>query len=174
MSVKLCLALVFMKIRKAGNDKAVNNLDIQAFELFQQGEADEGGRVDPDAEELEYNRNSVLRLFANYDNEELFVRIDKRQRELMRRKRDRDGDTFDQARKEVSHMTMDVERPLWAAFGFHPTEVGKGMTVVQAKRMGFQALGEGKGPVGVVSAVDDDDDDDEEEEEEHAKKPSKK
>merc|ERR1711924_585644 len=40
-----------------------------------------------------------------------------------------------------------------------PTEVGKGMTVVQAKRMGFQALGEGKGPVGVVSAVDDDDDD---------------
>ena len=35
------------------------------------------------------------------------------------------------------------------------------MTVVQAKRMGFQALGEGKGPVGVVSAVDDDDDDDE-------------
>ena len=38
------------------------------------------------------------------------------------------------------------------------------MTVVQAKRMGFQALGEGQGPVGVVSAVDDDDDDDDEEE----------
>jgi len=47
-----------------------------------------------------------------------------------------------------------------------PTEVGKGMTVVQAKRMGFQALGEGRGPVGVVSAVDDDDDEDESEEEE--------
>jgi glycogenin glucosyltransferase len=46
-----------------------------------------------------------------------------------------------------------------------PNAVGKNMTVVQAKRMGFQALGEGKGPVGVVSAVDDDDDDDEEEEE---------
>merc|ERR1712216_373684 len=52
-----------------------------------------------------------------------------------------------------------------------PTEVGKGMTVVQAKRMGFQALGEGKGPVGVVSAVDDDDDEDEEEEEEEEVKP---
>merc|ERR1712216_415143 len=44
-----------------------------------------------------------------------------------------------------------------------PDQVGKGITVVQAKRMGFQALGEGRGPVGVVSAVDDDDDDDEEE-----------
>jgi len=58
-----------------------------------------------------------------------------------------------------------------------PTEVGKGMTVVQAKRMGFQALGEGKGPIGVVSAVDDDDDDDDDEEEEveaPPKKPSKK
>jgi len=58
-----------------------------------------------------------------------------------------------------------------------PVEVGKGMTVVQAKRMGFQALGEGKGPIGVVSAVDDDDDDDDdddEEEEEPPKKPSKK
>ncbi len=58
-----------------------------------------------------------------------------------------------------------------------PVEVGKGMTVVQAKRMGFQELG-GKGPVGVVSAVDDDDDDeddeDEEEEEPPPKKPSKK
>merc|ERR1719440_2720086 len=47
-----------------------------------------------------------------------------------------------------------------------PKSVTQGMTVVQAKRMGFQALGEGKGPVGVVSAVDDDDDDDEEEEDE--------
>jgi len=55
-----------------------------------------------------------------------------------------------------------------------PTEVGKGMTVVQAKRMGFQALGEGKGPVGVVSAVDDDDDDDDEEEEEEEVKPKGK
>jgi len=54
-----------------------------------------------------------------------------------------------------------------------PTEVGKGMTVVQAKRMGFQALGEGKGPVGVVSAVDDDDDDDDDEEEEEEVKPTK-
>jgi len=45
-----------------------------------------------------------------------------------------------------------------------PVEVSKGMTVVQAKRMGFQALGEGTGPVGVVSAVDDDDDESEEEE----------
>lgn len=42
-----------------------------------------------------------------------------------------------------------------------PTEVGKGMTVVQAKRMGFQALGEGRGPIGVVSAVDDDEEEDE-------------
>jgi len=55
-----------------------------------------------------------------------------------------------------------------------PTEVGKGMTVVQAKRMGFQALGEGKGPVGVVSAVDDDDDEDEDEEEEEEVKPKGK
>ena len=47
-----------------------------------------------------------------------------------------------------------------------PVEVGKGMTVVQAKRMGFQALGEGRGPVGVVSAVDDDDDEDDEDEDE--------
>merc|ERR550514_1349572 len=52
-----------------------------------------------------------------------------------------------------------------------PTEVGKGMTVVQAKRMGFQALGEGKGPVGVVSAVDDDDDEDEDDEDEEEVKP---
>jgi len=55
-----------------------------------------------------------------------------------------------------------------------PTEVGKGMTVVQAKRMGFQALGEGKGPVGVVSAVDDDDDDEDEEEEDEEVKPKGK
>ena len=34
----------------------------------------------------------------------------------------------------------------------------------------FEALGEGKGPVGVVSAVDDDDDEEEEEEEEPVKK----
>merc|ERR1719502_1467286 len=53
-----------------------------------------------------------------------------------------------------------------------PTEVGKGMTVVQAKRMGFQALGEGR-PVGVVSAVDDDDDDDDEEDEEDVPPPKK-
>merc|ERR1712087_241946 len=47
-----------------------------------------------------------------------------------------------------------------------PTNVTKGMTVVQAKRMGFEALGgEGKGPVGVVSAVDDEDDEDEDDEE---------
>ena len=60
-----------------------------------------------------------------------------------------------------------------------PVEVGKGMTVVQAKRMGFQALGEGRGPVGVVSAVDDDDDEEDEDEDEDdepmpAKKGSKK
>jgi len=56
-----------------------------------------------------------------------------------------------------------------------PTSVTKGMTVVQAKRMGFQALGgEGKGPVGVVSAVDDDDDDDDEEEEEEEQLPKGK
>jgi glycogenin glucosyltransferase len=54
-----------------------------------------------------------------------------------------------------------------------PDQVGKGMTVVQAKRMGFQALGEGRGPVGVVSAVDDDDDDDDDEDEEEAP-PAKK
>merc|ERR1719440_1778695 len=54
-----------------------------------------------------------------------------------------------------------------------PKSVTKGMTVVQAKRMGFQALGKGKGPVGVVSAVDDDDDEDEEEEDE-APPPKKK
>jgi hypothetical protein len=46
-----------------------------------------------------------------------------------------------------------------------PDQVSKGMTVVQAKRMGFQALGE-KGPQGVVSAVDSDDDDDEDDDEE--------
>jgi glycogenin glucosyltransferase len=53
-----------------------------------------------------------------------------------------------------------------------PEKVGKGMTVVQAKRMGFQALGEGMGPVGVVSAVDDDDDDEGDEDDDIA--PSKK
>merc|ERR1719214_323340 len=47
-----------------------------------------------------------------------------------------------------------------------PTEVGKGMTVVQAKRMGFQALGEKGGHQGVVSAVDADDEDEEDEEDE--------
>jgi len=47
-----------------------------------------------------------------------------------------------------------------------PTNVTKGMTVVQAKRMGFEVLGEGKGPTGVVSAVDDDDDDEDEDDEE--------
>jgi len=46
-----------------------------------------------------------------------------------------------------------------------PDQVSKGMTVVQAKRMGFQALGE-KGPQGVVSAVDSDDEDEDEEDEE--------
>jgi len=50
-----------------------------------------------------------------------------------------------------------------------PTAVGMGMTVVQATRMGFPALGAGMGPVGVVSAVDDDDDDDDDEEEEMPK-----
>jgi len=54
-----------------------------------------------------------------------------------------------------------------------PTQVGQGMTVVQAKRMGFQALGE-RGPVGVVSAADDEEDDDEEEDEEEAAPPPKK
>jgi len=53
-----------------------------------------------------------------------------------------------------------------------PVEVGKGMTVVQAKRMGFQALGE-RGPVGVVSAVDDDDDEDEDDEEDEEPPPKK-
>jgi len=55
-----------------------------------------------------------------------------------------------------------------------PTSVTKGMTVVQAKRMGFQALGEGKGPVGVVSAVDDDDEDEDEEEDDEPAPPPKK
>jgi len=54
-----------------------------------------------------------------------------------------------------------------------PVEVGKGMTVVQAKRMGFQALGEGRGPVGVVSAADDEDDDEDEDEEEEEPPPKK-
>lgn len=55
-----------------------------------------------------------------------------------------------------------------------PVEVSKGMTVVQAKRMGFQELG-GKGPIGIVSAIDDDDDDedDEDEEDEEAAPPKK-
>jgi glycogenin glucosyltransferase len=53
-----------------------------------------------------------------------------------------------------------------------PEKVGKGMTVVQAKRMGFQALG-AKGPVGVVSAVDDDDDDDEGDDEDDIAPPKK-
>jgi glycogenin glucosyltransferase len=55
-----------------------------------------------------------------------------------------------------------------------PTSVTKGMTVVQAKRMGFQALGEGKGPVGVVSAVDDDDDEEEEDDDDDDEPPAKK
>ena len=55
-----------------------------------------------------------------------------------------------------------------------PVEVSKGMTVVQAKRMGFQELG-GKGPIGIVSAIDDDEDDedDEAEEDEEAAPPKK-
>ena len=48
------------------------------------------------------------------------------------------------------------------------------MTVVQAKRMGFQALGEGRGPVGVVSAVDDDDDDEDDDEDDEPPKKGKK
>merc|ERR1719231_1484118 len=55
-----------------------------------------------------------------------------------------------------------------------PTTVGKNMTVVQAKRMGFQALGEGKGPVGVVSAIDDDDDDEDDDDDDDEEKPPKK
>mmetsp|Transcript_28045 Transcript_28045/g.76589 ORF Transcript_28045/g.76589 Transcript_28045/m.76589 type:complete len:329 (+) Transcript_28045:302-1288(+) len=51
-----------------------------------------------------------------------------------------------------------------------PDTVSKNMTVVQAKRMGFQALGEGKGPVGVVSAVDDDDDEEDDDDEDEPKK----
>ena len=54
-----------------------------------------------------------------------------------------------------------------------PDQVGKGMTVVQAKRMGFMALGEGN-QQGVVSAVDDDDEEDDEDEEEAAAPPKKK
>jgi len=54
-----------------------------------------------------------------------------------------------------------------------PEAVSKGMTVVQAKRMGFQALGEG-GPQGVVSAVDDEDDDEDDDEEEEAPPAKKK
>jgi glycogenin glucosyltransferase len=54
-----------------------------------------------------------------------------------------------------------------------PVEVGKGMTVVQAKRMGFQALGD-KGPVGVVSAIDDEEDDDEEDDEDDEPAPPPK
>jgi glycogenin glucosyltransferase len=54
-----------------------------------------------------------------------------------------------------------------------PTNVTKGMTVVQAKRMGFEVLGEGKGPTGVVSAVDDDDDDEDEDDEEAPPPPKK-
>ena len=55
-----------------------------------------------------------------------------------------------------------------------PDQVSKGMTVVQAKRMGFQALGEGRGPVGVVSAVDDDDDDEDDDEDDEPPKKGKK
>ena len=48
-----------------------------------------------------------------------------------------------------------------------PDQVGKGMTVVQAKRMGFSELGkEGFAP---NSAVDDDDDDDEDDDDEEPK-----
>jgi glycogenin glucosyltransferase len=54
-----------------------------------------------------------------------------------------------------------------------PDTVSKGMTVVQAKRMGFMALGEGN-QQGVVSAVDDDDEEDDEDEEEAAAPPKKK
>jgi len=52
-----------------------------------------------------------------------------------------------------------------------PDTVSKGMTVVQAKRMGFMALGEGN-QQGVVSAVDDEEEDEEDEEE--AAPPKKK
>jgi len=55
-----------------------------------------------------------------------------------------------------------------------PDQVSKGMTVVQAKRMGFQALGEGRGPIGVVSAVDDDDDDEDDDEEDEPPAKGKK
>merc|ERR1740138_177899 len=48
-----------------------------------------------------------------------------------------------------------------------PDTVGKGMTVVQAKRMGFSELG--KDGFAPNSAVDDEDDEDDEEDEEEPK-----
>jgi len=111
-------------------------------------------------------------------------------RELRRRRRDR----FEYDRPGISSETwawiaiigtlalgLAAGALLHKLFIKAPTEVGKGMTVVQAKRMGFQALGEGKGHQGVVSAVDDDDDDDDEDDDDDddevelpSKKPSKK
>jgi len=105
-------------------------------------------------------------------------------RELRRRRRDR----FEYDRPRISSETwawlaiigtlalgLAAGALLHKLFIKAPTEVGKGMTVVQAKRMGFQALGtDGKGPQNVVSAVDDSEEEDEEDEADEEPAPAKK
>jgi glycogenin glucosyltransferase len=98
-------------------------------------------------------------------------------RELRRRRRWKKNDEYDNRISEGTWAWIAIIGTLALGLGagalLHklfikpPDAVSKGMTVVQAKRMGFQALGEG-GPQGVVSAVDDDDDEEEEDEEEPA------
>jgi len=68
-------------------------------------------------------------------------------------------------------MSMPVVRsgtlkPMWSA--------SSGENGCSSKRMGFPALGEGRGPIGVVSAVDDDDDDEDDDEEDEPPAKGKK
>lgn len=90
-------------------------------------------------------------------------------RELRRRRSEYDSAPFGEATWAWIAIIGTLALGLAAGALLHklfikaPDSVGKGMTVVQAKRMGFQALGEGKGHHGVVSAVDDEEDDSDEE-----------
>ena len=91
-------------------------------------------------------------------------------RRALRRRREYDGGAWSEGTWAWIAIIATLGLGLGAGALLHklfikaPVKVSKGMTVVQAKRMGFQALGEGKGPIGVVSAVDDDDDEEDEEE----------
>ena len=91
-------------------------------------------------------------------------------RRALRRRREYDGGAWSEGTWAWIAIIATLGLGLGAGALLHklfikaPVKVSRGMTVVQAKRMGFQALGEGKGPIGVVSAVDDDDDEEDEEE----------